>query len=159
MGLAIARALTRRCGFELVSSELGGVPGTAPATVVETARPTAHSDPTYVEDGVIPYCVANVAVPRTPTHAITNVTLPFIARLAGMGVARRRRGSRASKRPQRRWRPRDARARRRGTRPALRAPDRSARTGNDVTSVLPRGQLIAVLLLPVIVAALLLLLA
>ncbi len=88
MGLAIARALTRRCGFELVSSELGGVPGTAPATVVETARPTAHSDPTYVEDGVIPYCVANVAVPLTPTHAITNVTLPFIARLAGMGVAR-----------------------------------------------------------------------
>ncbi|HEY4172092.1 MAG TPA: alanine dehydrogenase, partial [Rhodopila sp.] len=53
----------------------------------ETSRPTTHSDPTYVEDGVVHYCVTNMpgAVARTSTQALTNATLPFVLALAGKG--------------------------------------------------------------------------
>src|ERR671926_72706 len=56
---------------------------------VETARPTTHSDPTYVEEGVIHYCVANIpgAVARTSTLALTSATLPYLVRVARDGVA------------------------------------------------------------------------
>ncbi len=55
---------------------------------VETARPTTHADPTYVTDGVVHYCVANMpgAVPRTSTFALNNATLPFVLALADHGV-------------------------------------------------------------------------
>jgi alanine dehydrogenase len=55
---------------------------------VETARPTTHSDPTYVEEGVIHYCVANIpgAVARTSTLALTSVTLPYLVKIANAGV-------------------------------------------------------------------------
>src|ERR671938_596293 len=55
---------------------------------VETARPTTHSDPTYVEEGVIHYCVANIpgAVARTSTLALTSVTLPYLIKIANQGV-------------------------------------------------------------------------
>ncbi|MEM8884089.1 MAG: alanine dehydrogenase [Planctomycetota bacterium] len=55
---------------------------------VETCRPTTHSDPTYVVDGVLHYCVANMpgAVPRTSTYALTNATLPYALRLANEGL-------------------------------------------------------------------------
>ena len=54
---------------------------------VETARPTTHQDPTYLVDGVVHYCVANMpgAVPRTSTLALNNATLPYLLRLADMG--------------------------------------------------------------------------
>ena len=54
----------------------------------ETSRPTTHKDPTYVVDGVVHYCVANMpgAVARTSTFALTNATLPYIHRLAGAGL-------------------------------------------------------------------------
>ncbi|HEX4010282.1 MAG TPA: alanine dehydrogenase [Solirubrobacteraceae bacterium] len=54
----------------------------------ETSRPTTHSDPTYVVDGVTHYCVANMpgAVPITSTFALTNATLPYILNLANQGV-------------------------------------------------------------------------
>ena len=54
---------------------------------IETTRPTTHSDPTYVVDGVTHYCVANMpgAVPRTSTFALTNATLPYVIRIAGKG--------------------------------------------------------------------------
>ncbi len=57
---------------------------------VETTRPTTHSDPTYVVDGVVHYCVANMpgAVPRTSTYALTNVTLPYALTIASKGVVR-----------------------------------------------------------------------
>ena len=57
----------------------------------ETSRPTTHSEPTYVEEGVVHYCVANIpgAVARTSTLALTNVTLPYLLRVAANGVARR----------------------------------------------------------------------
>ena len=54
----------------------------------ETSRPTTHQDPTYIVDGVVHYCVANMpgAVPRTSTLALNNATMPFIRALADKGV-------------------------------------------------------------------------
>ena len=56
---------------------------------IETARPTSHSDPVYVVDGVIHYCVTNMpgAVPRTSTYALSNATLPYALKLANLGFA------------------------------------------------------------------------
>jgi len=56
----------------------------------ETSRPTTHADPTYVVDGVVHYCVANMpgAVPRTSTYALSNATLPFVLALADKGWRR-----------------------------------------------------------------------
>ena len=55
---------------------------------VETTRPTTHSDPTYIEEGVVHYCVANIpgAVARTSTLALTSVTLPYLVKVADEGV-------------------------------------------------------------------------
>lgn len=57
---------------------------------VETSRPTTHSDPTYIEDDVVHYCVTNMpgAVGRTSTFALCNVTLPWALRIAELGVER-----------------------------------------------------------------------
>lgn len=54
----------------------------------ETSRPTTHADPTYIVDGVVHYCVANMpgAVARTSTFALTNATLPYVLQLADQGV-------------------------------------------------------------------------
>jgi alanine dehydrogenase len=54
----------------------------------ETSKATTHSDPTYVVDGVTHYCVANMpgAVPITSTWALTNATMPFVLKLADLGV-------------------------------------------------------------------------
>jgi alanine dehydrogenase len=55
---------------------------------VETARPTSHSDPSYVVDGVVHYCVTNMpgAVPNTSTLALTNSTFPYVLRIASLGA-------------------------------------------------------------------------
>jgi alanine dehydrogenase len=55
---------------------------------VETARPTSHSNPSYVVDGVVHYCVTNMpgAVPHTSTLALTNSTFPYLLRLANLGA-------------------------------------------------------------------------
>jgi len=55
---------------------------------IETSRPTTHSDPTYMMEGVLHYCVANMPgiVPRTSTQALTNATLPYLLTLAASGV-------------------------------------------------------------------------
>jgi alanine dehydrogenase len=54
----------------------------------ETSHATTHSDPVYVEEGVIHYCVANMpgAVARTSAFALNNATLPFALKLANMGA-------------------------------------------------------------------------
>jgi alanine dehydrogenase len=54
----------------------------------ETSRPTTHSDPVYVVDGVTHYCVANMpgAVPITSTQALTNATLPYVEAIAELGL-------------------------------------------------------------------------
>lgn len=56
---------------------------------IETARPTTHDNPTFVEHGVVHYCVANMpgAVPQTSTWALTNTTMAYGVKLANMGVA------------------------------------------------------------------------
>ena len=54
---------------------------------VETSRPTTHEDPVFIIDDVVHYCVANMpgAVPYTSTLALTNVTLPYVLKLADKG--------------------------------------------------------------------------
>ena len=56
----------------------------------ETSRATTHAEPTYVVDGVVHYCVANMpgGVPRTSTFALNNATLPFTLALADKGWQR-----------------------------------------------------------------------
>jgi alanine dehydrogenase len=55
---------------------------------VETSRPTTHSEPTFVEEGVVHYCVTNMpgAVGRTSTFALCNVTLPWAIKIANHGI-------------------------------------------------------------------------
>ena len=54
----------------------------------ETSKPTTHENPTYMIDGVIHYCVANIpgAVAKTSTQALNNATLPFVLQLADKGI-------------------------------------------------------------------------
>ncbi len=54
----------------------------------ETTRPTTHESPTFVEEGVVHYCVANMpgAVPRTATLALTNTTVPYALAIADKGI-------------------------------------------------------------------------
>lgn len=54
---------------------------------IETCKPTTHENPTYVVDGVVHYCVANMpgAVPFTSTIALTNATLPYAVQIANLG--------------------------------------------------------------------------
>ena len=56
----------------------------------ETTHATTHSNPTFYEEGVLHYCVANMpgAVPRTSTFALTNATLPYALALANKGFER-----------------------------------------------------------------------
>jgi alanine dehydrogenase len=57
---------------------------------LETSRPTTHSQPTYIVDDIVHYCVTNMpgAVGRTSTYALTNVTLPYVLQLARKGLDR-----------------------------------------------------------------------
>ena len=54
---------------------------------IATTRPTTHSNPTFMVDGVLHYCVANMpgAVPRTSTYGLSNATLPYVLKLANQG--------------------------------------------------------------------------
>ncbi len=56
---------------------------------VETSRPTTHSKPTYMEDGIVHYCVTNMpgAVGRTSTYALCNVTFPYAMQIAQRGLS------------------------------------------------------------------------
>ena len=56
----------------------------------ETSRPTSHANPTFVEEGVIHYCVPNITsvVGRTTTHSLTHATLPYLLALADYGLER-----------------------------------------------------------------------
>jgi alanine dehydrogenase len=53
----------------------------------ETTRPTTHENPTYVEEGIVHYCVTNIpgAFPRTSTFALTNATFPYVLQIAEKG--------------------------------------------------------------------------
>lgn len=56
----------------------------------ETSSPTTHDNPTYLEEGVVHYCVTNMpgVVPRTSTMALTNATLPYVLEIANKGYER-----------------------------------------------------------------------
>ncbi|MGB0697101.1 MAG: alanine dehydrogenase [Rhodospirillaceae bacterium] len=73
---ALVRAMRRGSVLVDVAIDQGGC--------FETSRPTNHAEPTYIEHGVVHYCVTNMpgAVARTSTHALTNATLPFVLDLA-----------------------------------------------------------------------------
>jgi alanine dehydrogenase len=79
----ITRALLRQMrsgsAFVDISIDQGGI--------AETSRPTSHSDPLYVEEGVLHYCVPNMpsAVARTATLALTQATIPYVLKLADRG--------------------------------------------------------------------------
>jgi alanine dehydrogenase len=62
----------------------------------ETSHPTTHSDPVYVVDGIVHYCVSNMpgAVPITSTAGLTNVTLPYVEQIADHGLREAIAGSR-----------------------------------------------------------------
>jgi alanine dehydrogenase len=53
----------------------------------ETTHPTTHEKPTYIEEGIVHYCVANIpgAYPRTSTYALTNATFPYVLQIADKG--------------------------------------------------------------------------
>ncbi|MCS6907135.1 MAG: hypothetical protein RML93_04525, partial [Anaerolineales bacterium] len=57
---------------------------------VETSRPTTHDRPTYIEEGVIHYCVPNIpsVIARTSTYAYVNAAFPYIQELANKGIER-----------------------------------------------------------------------
>ncbi len=76
------RRMPRRAVIIDVAIDQGGC--------VETSRPTTHSQPTYIVDDVVHYCVTNMpgAVGRTSTYALTNVTLPYVMQLARKGFAK-----------------------------------------------------------------------
>ena len=96
----------------------------------ETSRPTTHSDPTYVEEGVVHYCVANIpgAVARTSTLALTSATLPYLVRVAEPASSGRRTADpAAAPRPEHARREAGQPARRRGARAGLHRPGRAAR--------------------------------
>ena len=75
------RAMKPRSVFIDVSIDQGGC--------AETSRPTMHDQPTYIEEGVIHYCVPNMpgVVARTATHAFVNAALPYLEELANKGIA------------------------------------------------------------------------
>jgi len=75
------RAMKPRSVFIDVSIDQGGC--------AETSRPTMHDQPTYVEEGIIHYCVPNMpgVVARTATHAFVNAAMPYIEEIANKGVA------------------------------------------------------------------------
>jgi alanine dehydrogenase len=82
----LSRALVARMrrGAMIVDISIDG------GGVAETSRMTSHADPTYVEEGVIHYCVPNMpaADPRRATHALSRAVLPFARELAAKGIAR-----------------------------------------------------------------------
>jgi alanine dehydrogenase len=81
IGAAMVRSMRQGSVIVDVSIDQGGC--------CETSRPTTHADPTYLVDGVVHYCVANMpgAVGRTSTFALNNATLPFVLGLADGGTA------------------------------------------------------------------------
>lgn len=74
------RAMRKGSVLVDVSIDQGGI--------AETSRPTTHSEPFYVEEGIVHYCVTNMpgAVARTATLALTQATLPYVLALAEKGI-------------------------------------------------------------------------
>lgn len=80
----VSREMVRSMGEGAVIVDVGIDQG----GICETSRLTSHSEPIYVEEGVIHYCVPNMpgAAPRTSTEALTGATLPYVLKLANRGL-------------------------------------------------------------------------
>jgi alanine dehydrogenase len=80
----ISRALLRRMRPGSVIVDVGIDQG----GIADTSRPTSHSNPLFIEEGIVHYCVPNMpaAVARTATVALTQATLPYALKLAGRGL-------------------------------------------------------------------------
>src|SRR6185436_4465580 len=78
---ALVRAMRRGAALVDISIDQGGC--------AETSRPTTHARPTYVDEGVVHYCVTNMpgVVPHTSTFALTNATLSYALEIADQGFA------------------------------------------------------------------------
>jgi alanine dehydrogenase len=78
----MVRAMKPRSVIIDVSIDQGGC--------IETGRPTSHDHPTYVEEGILHYCVPNMpgVVARTATHAFVNAAMPYFMKMADLGVER-----------------------------------------------------------------------
>ena len=103
----------------------------------ETSKPTTHSQPVYVVDGVVHYCVANMpgAVPITSTKGLTNVTLPYVELIAKHGAVEAHAPLAAARpRPERDGRQGRERARGGGRRRAVHADRRGRRGTGDNAS-------------------------
>ena len=76
----MVRAMKERSVLIDVSIDQGGIS--------ETSRPTTHERPTYIDEGVIHYCVPNIPgiVARTATHAFVNCAMPYLIEIANRGV-------------------------------------------------------------------------
>src|SRR5438105_3185351 len=108
---ALLRSGAVGIAYETVTDRQGGLPLLAPMSEVagrmsvpvgahgleseqggciETSRPTTHADPTYIDEGVVHYCVTNMpgAVARTSAVALNNATLPFVLAIADRGWRR-----------------------------------------------------------------------
>ena len=77
----MVRAMKPRSVIMDVSIDQGGC--------IETSRPTTHEHPVYIEEGMLHYCVPNMpgAVARTATYAFVNAAMPYIEKIANLGVA------------------------------------------------------------------------
>ncbi len=87
-GAKAPRLITRKMLSTMLTGSVIVDVGIDQGGVLETSRPTTHSDPIYEVDGVIHYCVANMpgALARTSTYALTNATLPYALELANKGL-------------------------------------------------------------------------
>jgi alanine dehydrogenase len=76
----MVRAMKPRSVIIDVSIDQGGC--------IETGRPTSHDHPTYIEEGILHYCVPNMpgVVARTATHAFVNTAMPYFMKMADLGV-------------------------------------------------------------------------
>lgn len=83
---AMVRSMKPGAAFVDVAIDQGGCS--------ETSRPTTHSAPTYIEEGVVHYCVTNMpaACARTSTQALTHATFPYVLKLARLGTIEALRG-------------------------------------------------------------------
>lgn len=82
VSLDLVRKMKKGAAMVDISIDQGGC--------FETSRPTSHSEPTYLVDGVVHYCVTNMpgAVARTSTQALENSTLPFTLQIANLGLVK-----------------------------------------------------------------------
>ncbi len=87
-GARAPKLITRKMLSQMMPGSVVVDVGIDQGGILETSRPTTHSDPIFEEEGVIHYCVANMpgALARTSTYALTNATLPYARELAAKGL-------------------------------------------------------------------------